>query len=154
MLTPFATVATLISVLGATLVGAAPSRHVARQMGDLACNIARVKIVGGVLQAAQTARNLTQELASDPVGCVLIANVTTGIIEAEDAIAQIVGAIVNNAAAPPAARDQVGDGLNLAFEAAGNITSTDPAVIDNVNTLKNQLLFAGQAGDEVVQDCN
>ncbi|THH26519.1 hypothetical protein EUX98_g7667 [Antrodiella citrinella] len=154
MFTPFGCIF-LLFALAATLAGAAPSRLFARQTGDLQCNIARVKIVGSILQAAQTARNLTQELSC---GCgnssSLIANVTSGIITAEDAVAEIVGAIFTGQAAPASARTQVGDGLTLALESAGNITSTDPAVTSNLATLTSQLIAAGQAGDDVLQDCN
>lgn len=106
------------------------------------CNIDRVKTVGSVIQAGRVARNLTQQLAScvpkilphqiftdsdsfssDPAGSALMSTVNGGLIEAEDGIADIVGAIFNNEKAPADARDRVGDGLTVAFDAASNITS-------------------------------
>ncbi|KAH8102137.1 hypothetical protein BXZ70DRAFT_55192 [Cristinia sonorae] len=137
----------------ASLAGAAPARLNARQSGDLDCNIARVKVVGNVLEAARTARNLTQDLACDQTATALLANVTTNIIQTEDAIADIVLAVFNNQTAPSDSRQKVADGLTFAFEAASNITSPSTNVMDKVNQLKNELLLAGSAGNDVLTQC-
>ncbi|TCD66103.1 hypothetical protein EIP91_001755 [Steccherinum ochraceum] len=170
----------LVALL-ATLVGAAPTIHFARQSvaeaiaGNsssssnvtapsnvtptsddtaLLCNTARFQVVGSVLQAAQTARNLTAELASDSTGSALIANVTQSLISSQDALATIATAVFNNDSVSSNITDTFGSSLSLAFDVASNITSNDTAVIANLAQLKDEILFAGTASNQVVQNCN
>ncbi|TCD63659.1 hypothetical protein EIP91_005139 [Steccherinum ochraceum] len=140
--------------LTATVVGAAPSHLSARQVGGLQCNIDRVQIAGSIFQALITTKNLTEELSSDPVGSAAMTNVTAGLYEVIEGFAAIATAIFTGSKAPSDARDQVGEGVVTAFTAANQINSTDPAVVANVAQLKDELIAANTAGDDVVQDCN
>ncbi|TCD66096.1 hypothetical protein EIP91_001748 [Steccherinum ochraceum] len=156
MFTRFAALFVYVLVfIGATLVGAAPMhQHVARQIGDLQCNIDRLKIVGDIFQASQTTKTLTNQLASDPANAALVSTVSKGLSDASAGIGDIATALFTGQQAPAASRTQVEDGLNSAFTAADSITSTNAAVTDNVNKLKNELQAAGQAGDGVLTNCN
>lgn len=66
---------------------------------------------------------LTRPLHSDKAGSELIATVTKGLNEVEDAVVVLFGDIAAGKPADQNAETQVGDGLTLAFNAAGNITS-------------------------------
>ncbi|TCD66098.1 hypothetical protein EIP91_001750 [Steccherinum ochraceum] len=143
-----------VVALGAIVASADPPQLSARQVGDLQCNIDRVKTVGSVIQALVTTRNLTQQLSSDSVNSAHVADITGGLNKAEDGIAVIVAAIFAGQKAPNEARTEVGDGLSTAFDAASNITSTDPDVVANVNQLKTELQEASFAGDNVVDECH
>jgi len=137
--------------LGAILVDAAPLA--ARQIGDLQCNIDRLKIVGDIVSATSTAKTLTSQLASDTNGSALIATVTQGLNDASSGIGQIATALFTGQTAPAASRDQVEQGLTNAVNAANSITSTDAKVTSNVNKLKSELQAAVQAGDGVLSNC-
>ncbi|THH27424.1 hypothetical protein EUX98_g6755 [Antrodiella citrinella] len=144
-----------VVVLGATLASAAPQAqaHIVRQTGDLECNINRVRILGEIFLVGQTARNLTQELASDHQGSILIGVVNKALVSTEDGLADIASALFNQQPSPAAAITQVGNGISDMFDAASNITSTNAAVKENVNTLKGQLQEASFAGDKVEETC-
>ncbi|KAH8102138.1 hypothetical protein BXZ70DRAFT_930442 [Cristinia sonorae] len=154
MFNRFSTKFCSLIVLGAVLVGAVPAHISARQVGDLQCNIDRVKVTGSVFQALQTTRSLTQQLQNDAAGTALLTTINQGLLGAEDGIADLVTALFAGQTAPESAVDQVGGGLTLAFDAASNITSADPAVTDSVNKLKNELLQASFAGDNVLDECH
>lgn len=113
-----------------------------RQIGNLQCNIDRLKIVGDIFTATQTTNSLSKQLVAyvfplspslssililtsrrDTTGASQISTVSDGLNQASAGITQIATALFTGQAAPAAARDQVEQGLNSAFEAASSIVS-------------------------------
>ncbi|THH19535.1 hypothetical protein EUX98_g8755 [Antrodiella citrinella] len=143
-----------LAVFGATSVVAAPLyQHTARQIGDLQCNIDRLKIVGDIVAATATTNTLKSQLASDANGSTQIAAVSSGLGNVSSGIDTIAAALFTGQDAPAAARDQVAQGLTAAITAANSITSTNSQVTSNVNKLKTQLQAAESAGNGVVANC-
>ncbi|KAI0786988.1 hypothetical protein C8Q75DRAFT_808064 [Abortiporus biennis] len=128
-------------------------RYDRRQIGNLQCNIDRLKIVADLAGAKSTAQTLTQQLASDAAGSQSISTVSDGISSAQSAIGQIAAALLTGQQAPAAARDQVAAGLTQATQALANITSTDAAVTQNLSKIQGQLSKAADAGNGVVTNC-
>ncbi|KAH8102143.1 hypothetical protein BXZ70DRAFT_55412 [Cristinia sonorae] len=156
MFARLATIFTTLVLLGAALVGAAPTdmhMHYARQIGNLQCNLDRLKIVGDIFAASQTTKTLTKQLSADANGSSLISTVNDGLNQASSGIGEIAVALFTGQKAPAASRDQVESGLNSAFTAVNSITSENAAVTNNVNKLKTQLQAAGSAGDGVLANC-
>ncbi|KAL4251058.1 hypothetical protein ABKN59_006219 [Abortiporus biennis] len=128
-------------------------RYDRRQIGNLQCNIDRLKIVADLAGAKSTAQTLTQQLASDAAGSQSISTVSDGISSAQSAIGQIAAALLTGQQAPAAARDQVAAGLTQATQALANITSTDATVTQNLSKIQGQLSKAADAGNGVVTNC-
>ncbi|TCD66099.1 hypothetical protein EIP91_001751 [Steccherinum ochraceum] len=106
-----------------SLAVAAPSIVNTRQSGDALCNEDRFRTVGAVIQAVVTTRNLTQQLASDPVGSAAIANVTQGLNEIEDGISDYVAAILSGSQASDSTQNQIEEGIIFAFNSTKVINS-------------------------------
>ncbi|THU78096.1 hypothetical protein K435DRAFT_973671 [Dendrothele bispora CBS 962.96] len=125
-------------------VEAAPLQ--ARQVGGIACNVARLQIVTDL---AQTNKLLGQVDTTDPATADAVSTAQSGLDSASDGIKTIAGALITGQTAPADARDQVGTGLNDALTALTGLNSADPAVSDTVSKL-NQAI---DAGNQVVSTC-
>ncbi|KAJ7735119.1 hypothetical protein DFH07DRAFT_967355 [Mycena maculata] len=120
-----------------------------RQIGDLACNVNRFKIVTAL---AGTNSAVGQIQGSDPTTATQVAAAQAGLSSAGDGIKTIALAIVTGQNAPAAARNQVQQGLLDAQSALGNIT--DPTASSAVANAQSSLADAIQDGNDVVADCN
>ncbi|KAK7678074.1 hypothetical protein QCA50_013479 [Cerrena zonata] len=141
----------LFVALSAVFVQAAPLAT--RQIGNLQCNLDRIKIVSDLAQAKKTTQTLTTQLGSDPAGSQGISAVSDGLSNAQAGIATIAKSLFTGQAAPADARQQVADGLTAAGTALASINSTDPTVTSNLDKLQTQLTSAGTAGEGVVSNC-
>ncbi|CAL1714152.1 unnamed protein product [Somion occarium] len=139
--------------LSAVLIDAAPVQADKRQIGNLQCNVDRVKIVSDIAGAKSTVNTLATQLASDPAGSDSISQVSDGIANAQDGISQIAKSLFTGQQAPADARQQVEDGLTTATTALANITSTDPDVTSNLTKAQGQLQKAATAGEGVLANC-
>ncbi|KZV99358.1 hypothetical protein EXIGLDRAFT_762659 [Exidia glandulosa HHB12029] len=125
--------------------GAAGPIH-ARQVGNLDCNLARVRIIGALASTADTVKQLPLDLNT--------AQALAGVGIAQAGIEQIVVALFNNQTAPPAARDLVGSGLTDARTALASVNVTAGGA-DECGLQKAQasLEAAIDAGNDVVTLC-
>jgi hypothetical protein len=92
-----------------------------RQIGDLACNIDRLKTVAS-LAASDFAISAID--TSDPTVASAVTTARTGLNSAGEGIGKIALALVSGQQAPAAARTQVGQGLVDAQTALQGIAST------------------------------
>ncbi|KAJ8093188.1 hypothetical protein PM082_020673 [Marasmius tenuissimus] len=139
---------TLVSaLLAASASLAAPAVSVeSRQIGNLACNVARFKIVTGLVKTGNTLKKVD---TTDPAAAEAVTTAQGGLKSAGDGIKAIAAALITGQAAPADARDQVSAGLQTAGDALTALQSDDTAVQD---TLK-QLEAAGNAGADVLANC-
>ncbi|KAJ6454305.1 hypothetical protein C8R47DRAFT_1030016 [Mycena vitilis] len=120
-----------------------------RQTGDLDCNLARLKIIFDV---AQTQKLVAQINSTDLATASSVAVAQTGLTSMNDAIQEILAALVNNQTAPANFRDQVSQGINATRSALQEIT--DPSLNASVAAAQASLLAAGKDGDQVLAGCN
>ncbi|KAJ7661484.1 hypothetical protein DFH06DRAFT_1325770 [Mycena polygramma] len=120
-----------------------------RQTGDLSCNLARLKIIFDV---AQTQKLVAQINLTDLATASSVAVAQTGLTSMNDAIQEILAALVNNQTAPANFRDQVSQGINATRSALQQIT--DPSLNASVAAAQASLLAAGKDGDQVLAGCN
>jgi hypothetical protein len=130
-----------------------------RQIGDLQCNIARFKTVGALGKAKKAVSALAAQ-ANGTSDATNIATAASSLDSAQDGILSIAGALLTGKTAPASARTQVGDGLQNALAALGNVTDmyslirglcTDSRDTSDATGDINDAVTAGQ---QVVQDCN
>ncbi|TLS22775.1 uncharacterized protein PpBr36_06724 [Pyricularia pennisetigena] len=112
-----------------------------RQIGDLACNVARLQIVSAL---SATKKNVGQ-----------IQDATTktaaqaGVKQAQDAIGVIGKAIISGDKAPASARDEVAAGLAATGTALQAGSQDDKAITDATSNLAK----AAKAGQDVIAKC-
>ncbi|KAJ7624826.1 hypothetical protein FB45DRAFT_796794 [Roridomyces roridus] len=122
--------------------------HDPRQIGDLACNVARLKIV----TALATSKGAINKIpSSDATTSTQVSAAQAGLSSASQGIETIAGAILTGQQAPAPARDQVLQGLATAQSALGNVT--DPAASASVASAQKDLANTVQAGQEVIANC-
>ncbi|TDL27964.1 hypothetical protein BD410DRAFT_835224 [Rickenella mellea] len=141
----------LIALLSLSTSHAAPLAP--RQIGNLTCNIDRIKIVAALASTKNALSGLTTAAANDPAASAAAAQATEGIDSADAGVATIAKALLTLQAAPAAARDQVGAGLTQAQTALNSINSTDPAVTAKLSSAQGSLTKAITAGQGVVDNC-
>ncbi|KAK7686106.1 hypothetical protein QCA50_010918 [Cerrena zonata] len=124
-----------------------------RQAGDQQCNFDRLEIITDIVQAQKTTRVLATELQGDAFNTQNINAASDGLDKSQDAIFSIVTALVAGQKASPNDRELVADGLDDAVDALTKINSTDPAVVQNLNKIHDQLVAASDAGNRVLEDC-
>jgi hypothetical protein len=130
-----------------------------RQIGDLQCNVARLKTVGA-LGKAQKAVNALATQANGTADATNIATAASSLASAQDGIKTIAGALLTGKTAPASARTQVGDGLENALAALGNVTDLYFLLwglcVDSRDTsdATGDINDALTGGEQVVQDCN
>ncbi|KIK55776.1 hypothetical protein GYMLUDRAFT_175090 [Collybiopsis luxurians FD-317 M1] len=138
---------TALSVLLALFVflaDAAPLKS--RQIGDLQCNAARLKIVSDL---AQTNGLLDKVSTADPATASAVTTAKSGLTSAGDGIKTIAAALLTGQQAPADARNQTAAGLETASTALNGLNSTDPAVSNTISKLNEAI----SAGNSVVADC-
>ncbi|KAL0958548.1 hypothetical protein HGRIS_000688 [Hohenbuehelia grisea] len=128
----------------AVLVDAAPLQT--RQIGNIQCNVARLKIVGAL---AASGRNIKKIGTADVAAAGAASTASAGIQSANAGVAKIAAAIVTGQKAPAAARDQVEKGLTDAQTALQGLDSTDPAVASSISSVSKAI----SAGQDVVANC-
>ncbi|KAJ4467878.1 hypothetical protein J3R30DRAFT_3562682 [Lentinula aciculospora] len=126
------------------LVDAVPLKF--RQIGDIQCNVARLKIVSDL---AQTGNLLNKINGTDTATTSAISTAQSGLSSAGDGIKTIAAALVQGQTAPADARNQTAEGLQTALTALSGLNSTDPNVASTLSKL-NEAISAGQS---VVSDC-
>ncbi|KAG7441635.1 uncharacterized protein BT62DRAFT_955679 [Guyanagaster necrorhizus] len=127
-------------------VEAVPLRS--RQIGDIQCNVARLKTVSS-LAATKSALQEIDTSNSTTTGTAVTA-AQSGLDSASAGIKTIAGALLTGQTAPATARDQVKTGLLAAQSALGGITTGDAAVTEAQTKLNDTIA----AGSDVVSDCN
>jgi len=123
-----------------------------RQIGNLTCNIARLKIVAALAQTTSGTKKLQSLVTGDDATSA--SNALTGLQSAASGIETIAIALISGQTASADARQQVGDGLDQAKSALGNITSTASDVTTQLTSVQQNLEKAIAAGDSVVANCN
>lgn len=83
-----------------------------RQLGNLACNIARLKIVGALGDAGDAIDNIADPATQTAA--------QAGLDQANGGIKTIAGSLLSGDAAPASARDEVAAGLAAMQTALGN----------------------------------
>jgi len=134
----------LVLVFLAALVDAAPLQT--RQIGNLQCNLARLRIVKALGSAG---KNLKQIDTADPAAADAASTASAGVASANAGVKTIAGALITGQKAPAAARDQVGQGLENAQTALQGLNSTDPAVTSSMKSISSAI----SAGEDVVANC-
>ncbi|KAL0580211.1 hypothetical protein V5O48_001804 [Marasmius crinis-equi] len=139
---------TLVSVLLAASASlAAPAASLeSRQIGNLACNVARFKIVTDLVKTGNTLKKVD---TTDPTVADAVTTAQGGLKSAGDGIKAIAAALVTGQAAPADARDQVGAGLQTAADSLTALQSDDTNVQDTLT----QLQAAADAGSDVLTNC-
>ncbi|KAJ6459986.1 hypothetical protein C8R45DRAFT_1030229 [Mycena sanguinolenta] len=120
-----------------------------RQIGSLACNIDRVKILAGLISTGSAVGQID---TSDPATATAVTAAQAGLKAVGDSIAQIALALVTGAAAPADARTAVSQGLNDTRSALESITN--PAVNASVAAAQSELQTTIDDGNAVIADCN
>ncbi|KAJ7755192.1 hypothetical protein B0H16DRAFT_1458737 [Mycena metata] len=119
-----------------------------RQIGDLDCNLARLKVVSDTA-AAQTLVgqiNTTDLATASAVGVA-----QAGLNSINSAIEDILTAVFANQTSPADSRNQLEQGLNTANSAL--LLIKDPSANATVSAARAKLLAAGAAGDQVLSGC-
>ncbi|KAJ6503683.1 hypothetical protein C8R45DRAFT_894818 [Mycena sanguinolenta] len=119
-----------------------------RQIGNLQCNINRLKIVTS-LGSTNTAVGKID--TTDPATASAVTAAQAGLTSASAGIKTIAQSLITGQAAPASARDQVGAGLLAAQTALAGIT--DPTATAAVTAAQNQLTTTIADGAAVVADC-
>ncbi|KAJ7453300.1 hypothetical protein B0H11DRAFT_1927036 [Mycena galericulata] len=136
----------LFSLCIAACAMAAPMHR--RQIGNLDCNLARLKSVVDVADAQTLIGQLnTTELST----ATAVAVAQAGLVSVNDATQTILNAVFANQTAPADSRDQFASGLNAALEALKMIN--DPSQNATITAAQAKILSAGQDGNNVVADC-
>ncbi|EMR72743.1 hypothetical protein MGN70_008855 [Eutypa lata] len=132
---------TTLMVAGAAVTSArsiAPRQFL---QDGLACNIARLKIVGALGDTEDSIGQIQDTAVQNAA--------TTGLQKAQGGVKTIAKAIVAGDAPPAAARDQVEAGLTAMGNALSGADTSDQAVVDAQESLDD----ATQAGQDVVSEC-
>ncbi|EJD51804.1 hypothetical protein AURDEDRAFT_111405 [Auricularia subglabra TFB-10046 SS5] len=125
----------------------------ARQLGNIQCNLARLRIVGALASTTKTVEKLTDQAADDATASSAADDALTGLDSAADGIKTIALSLISGQNAPADARDQVGAGLTQAKTALDSITSDDATVAATVAKAQKSLDKAIAAGNDVVAQC-
>ncbi|KAJ7481003.1 hypothetical protein FB451DRAFT_155668 [Mycena latifolia] len=136
----------LLALCLALFTVAAPLQQ--RQVGDLQCNINRLKIVSSL---ASTTTAVGKIDTTDPTTASAVTAAQAGLTSASAGIKTIAQSLVTGQAAPASARDQVQAGLLAAQTALAGIT--DPTTTAAVTAAQNQLTTTIADGAGVVADC-
>ncbi|KAF4618831.1 hypothetical protein D9613_010043 [Agrocybe pediades] len=144
---------TLAVALFFSSVMAAPLESNRRQIGNLACNIARLKTVAGLSKSASAIQAATSAATGDAATTSQLQTASQGISSAQDGVAKIAAALLTGQQAPAADRQQVQDGLTAASTALGSITAADPDVDSAVANASSAVEGTTEAGAQVVSDC-
>lgn len=131
-------------------VHAAPLSNRAGIGSFVQCNLARLKIVGGLAGTTSAVQKISRV---DAATASAVTTAQAGLKDAQTGIQTIAQALITRKAPPAAARDQVGKGLNAAQTALAGITSTDPKVAAQVKTAQDKLKQTISAGQQVVDNC-
>ncbi|RPD75977.1 hypothetical protein L226DRAFT_534040 [Lentinus tigrinus ALCF2SS1-7] len=154
-----------LSLLAGSQIYAAPANEiVARQIGNLQCNINRLQIVTGLAGLQGTLKNLASESASDAATAASVQTAQDSVTGAQGAIGVIAKALLTGQTAPAAARDQVAGNLTAAQGALTAINScssadvvyfhrSDTTVSATLQKALTQLGDAATAGEGVVSNC-
>ncbi|KAJ7097429.1 hypothetical protein C8R44DRAFT_370067 [Mycena epipterygia] len=119
-----------------------------RQVGDLDCNVDRLKIVADLVAAGSAVKQID---TTNPDTATAVAAAQAGLQTAGDAIKDIALALVTGQAAPESSRTGVSQGLNDTRSALSGIT--DPTVNSTVAAAQNKVQSAIDAGNDVIADC-
>ncbi|KAI0048664.1 hypothetical protein FA95DRAFT_1605043 [Auriscalpium vulgare] len=123
-----------------------------RQIGDLQCNIDRLKIVTTLEGAKITVDGLAASL-SKSADASNIKAVANNIAGAQGGIGVIGKALLTGQAAPASARTQVQDNLTQAIKTLANIKSSDAGIASRLKLAAQQLNNSAADGDGVVSNC-
>ncbi|KAI0767510.1 hypothetical protein C8Q74DRAFT_1203295 [Fomes fomentarius] len=143
---------TFLYFLAGSRIYAAPTHEIsARQLGNLQCNLDRLKIVTTLASLQGTLKDIVG--GGDATAAESIKAVQDNISGAQGAIGVIGKALITGQKAPAEARDQVLNNLTDATAALGNITSTDEGVTASLEKATTQLTNSILAGEGVVANC-
>jgi len=124
-----------------------------RQVGGIACNVARLQTVAGLSKSAKSIQSAITAAGSDAASAAQLQTAATGITSAQAGVKTIAGALLTGQAAPADARTQVGDGLTAATTALNSINSTDATLTSAVTAAQSAVAGTVTAGEKVVSDC-
>ncbi|PBK72187.1 hypothetical protein ARMSODRAFT_746672 [Armillaria solidipes] len=127
-------------------VGAAPLHS--RQIGDIACNAARLKTVSSLAATKSAVGKI--DTSNSTAAATAVTDAQTGLDSASAGIKTIAASLLTGKTAPADARDQVGSGLLAAQTALNGITTGDAATTQALTKLNDTI----SAGKDVVADCN
>ncbi|KAJ7250396.1 hypothetical protein C8J57DRAFT_1355541 [Mycena rebaudengoi] len=120
----------------------------ARQIGNLACNIDRFKIVTALAATGSAVKKID---TTDPATATAVAAAQAGLKAAGDGIKTIALSLVTGQAAPADAREAVASGL---LDAQTALTGIDDATVaDAVEAAQTKLAGAIDDGNGVVANC-
>ncbi|KAJ6500220.1 hypothetical protein C8R47DRAFT_1110943 [Mycena vitilis] len=139
-------IALFISLFIVSTSVAAPVEQ--RQLGSLACNVDRFKIVTGLVSAGSAVNAID---TSDPATATAVAAAQAGLKTVGDSIKDIALALVTGKAAPADARTGVSQGLNDTRSALEGINNT--AVVASVAAAQTKVQAAIDDGNAVLADC-
>ncbi|KAJ3574361.1 hypothetical protein NP233_g1834 [Leucocoprinus birnbaumii] len=124
-----------------------------RQIGGIACNVARFQTVGRLAQSSAAVNAVKSAASADPAAASAATTAGTALNSAKGGIAKIAVALLAGQKAPAAARDQVEQGLNDAMSALTSVSSTDPNVTSAISGATDKISSTIQAGQQVFIMC-
>lgn len=137
-----------------TAADAASDAPAKRQIGNIACNIARLQTVTSLAKSSKAVKKLAAASSADAAAADAATQATSGLGDAKAGIAKIAATLLTGGKAPADARDQVESGLNAAKTAlAAAANSTDPAVVSAVSAASDAVDATITAGGKVVANC-
>ncbi|KAJ7058877.1 hypothetical protein C8F01DRAFT_1059595 [Mycena amicta] len=119
-----------------------------RQLGNLQCNIDRIKIVADLVQANIAVKKID---TSDAATASAVSDAQAGLSSVTSAIESIALSLVTGKAAPGDARTAVSAGLNQTRSALEGINN--PAVASAVSAAEGKVQSAIDAGNGVIANC-
>ncbi|KIK54656.1 hypothetical protein GYMLUDRAFT_176957, partial [Collybiopsis luxurians FD-317 M1] len=122
-------------------------------VGDLQCNIARLKTVSSLAATTKSVQEIASAAGNDAATSSAAQAAASGLSTAQGGISQIAQALIAGQNAPASGRDQVGQGLTAAQNALNSITSTDPTVTSALSQAQTDLSNTITAGQQVTADC-
>ncbi|KAH9485841.1 hypothetical protein JR316_0002756 [Psilocybe cubensis] len=124
-----------------------------RQIGNLQCNIARLKTVAGLAKSASAIKKAMTAAQGDAETTAQLQTAAQGVSSAQAGVGTIAKALITGQLAPAAARQQVADGLNAATTALGSTTSSDPNVDSAIASATSAIAGTTTSGQQVVANC-
>ncbi|PBL01710.1 hypothetical protein ARMGADRAFT_953778 [Armillaria gallica] len=119
-----------------------------RQIGDISCNVARLKTVSSLAATKSAVKKI--DTSNSTATATAVTDAQTGLDSASSGIKTIAASLLTGQTAPADARDQVKNGLLAAQTALNGITTGDTATTDALTKLNDTI----SAGSDVVANCN
>ncbi|KDR70399.1 hypothetical protein GALMADRAFT_884482 [Galerina marginata CBS 339.88] len=124
------------------------------QLGNFTCNVERLQTIVGLGKSAKSIQKAIKAAGSDTATTSQLQTAAGGITSAQAGVNTILQALFTGQTAPANARQQVGDGLNVATTALNSANSTNIDVTSAIATAQSAVAGTLAAGEKVLSECN